>query len=354
MILLSASEVWLDVQRDGGIWRFPTWTRNRLPLHRHPEMSLEVVVEETLLILQESQRDFLLELVDAVPRGHARIWPNCIWPKPHFGQKSEFGQVIFVTAFCQFQCFSVVACCCLLLLVVACCCLLLLVGACLCLLVPVGACWCLLVPVGACWCLLVPVGACWCLLVPVGACWCLLVCVGVCWCVLVCVCGLCGLCVWWVCVWWVCSRFLGLFPGPPSGQPSSWTAQNFALFSLSRHKIHSFLPSLGGSSRWIFVVQDPQMCTFGLSGCRVKPRRLRGQTAIESAGVVINNFAGSNNGSDCFSNTGLPVLARQTLHSSHKLRLLNGTEQIHRNDDCAKVSIVSPSAQKCIENFHLF
>ena len=30
-------------------------------------MSLEVV-EETLLILQENQREFLLELIDAVPR----------------------------------------------------------------------------------------------------------------------------------------------------------------------------------------------------------------------------------------------------------------------------------------------
>ena len=29
MILLSASKVWLSVQRDGGIWSFPTWTRNR-------------------------------------------------------------------------------------------------------------------------------------------------------------------------------------------------------------------------------------------------------------------------------------------------------------------------------------
>ena len=39
----------------------------RLSLHRHPEVSLEVV-EETLLILQESQYYSLLELVDAVPR----------------------------------------------------------------------------------------------------------------------------------------------------------------------------------------------------------------------------------------------------------------------------------------------
>ena len=36
MILLSAIKVWLWVQRDGGIWSFPTWTGNRLSLHRHP------------------------------------------------------------------------------------------------------------------------------------------------------------------------------------------------------------------------------------------------------------------------------------------------------------------------------
>ena len=60
-------EVWLGVQRDGGTWSFPTWTRSRLLLHRHLEMSREVV-EETLLILQESPRDPLLELVDAVSK----------------------------------------------------------------------------------------------------------------------------------------------------------------------------------------------------------------------------------------------------------------------------------------------
>ena len=53
-----------------------------------------------------------------------------------------------------------------------------------------------------------------------------------------------------------------------------------AFFSLSRHKIRSFLPSLGVSSLnfgGVFEGRDPQMCTFGLSGCRVKPRRLRGR-----------------------------------------------------------------------------
>ena len=64
---LSASKVWLLVRRDGCIWSFPTSTRSRLSLHRHPEMSREVV-EETLLILQETQYYSLFELVDAVPR----------------------------------------------------------------------------------------------------------------------------------------------------------------------------------------------------------------------------------------------------------------------------------------------
>ena len=66
---LKSKFVWvvLDTSMYGGIWSFLTWTKNHLSLHRHPEVSLEVV-EETLLILQENRRDFLLELVDAVPR----------------------------------------------------------------------------------------------------------------------------------------------------------------------------------------------------------------------------------------------------------------------------------------------
>ena len=67
MTLLSASKVWLGVQRDGGIWSFLKWTKSRSSVHRQPETNLEVV-EETLLILQESQYYFLLELVDTVPR----------------------------------------------------------------------------------------------------------------------------------------------------------------------------------------------------------------------------------------------------------------------------------------------
>ena len=67
MILLSASEVSLLVQRDGGIRCFLTRTKNHLSLHRHPEMSLEVS-EETILILQENQYYCLLELVDAVSK----------------------------------------------------------------------------------------------------------------------------------------------------------------------------------------------------------------------------------------------------------------------------------------------
>ena len=54
-------------ERDGGFWSFLTWTKSHLSLHQHPEMSCEVV-EETLLILQENQGDFLLELIAAVSR----------------------------------------------------------------------------------------------------------------------------------------------------------------------------------------------------------------------------------------------------------------------------------------------
>ena len=48
MIPLSANNVWLWVQRDDGKWSFLKWFKNIL--HRHPEVSLEVVEVETLLI----------------------------------------------------------------------------------------------------------------------------------------------------------------------------------------------------------------------------------------------------------------------------------------------------------------
>ena len=75
--------------------------------------------------------------------------------------------------------------------------------------------------------------------------------------VVLCVVWCCGVVVLWCCVvWGVCSRFswvrprFGCSPGPLL--PSSRTAQNFALCSLSRH---NFLSSLSwGSSRGILVV----------------------------------------------------------------------------------------------------
>ena len=65
--------------------------------------------------------------------------------------------------------------------------------------------------------------------------------------------------------------------GPPSlDRPSPGPPKISLFFSLSRHKIRSFLPSLGVFSLnfgGVFEGRDPQMCTFGLSGCRVEPRR---------------------------------------------------------------------------------
>ena len=49
-----------------------------------------------------------------------------------------------------------------------------------------------------------------------------------------------------------------------------------AFFSLSRHCFHSFLPLSGVLSLnvgGVFEGRDPEMCTFGLSGCRVKPQQ---------------------------------------------------------------------------------
>ena len=121
--------------------------------------------------------------------------------------------------------------------------------------------WCLLVPV-VCWCLLVPVGACWCLLVPVGACWRLLVVlVGGC-----CLCG--GGCV---------QDFWASHPDPPPpDRPSPGPPKISLFFSCLPPEFSFFLLSLGVFSLnfcGVFEDRDALMCTFGLSGCRVKPQQ---------------------------------------------------------------------------------
>ena len=98
---------------------------------------------------------------------------------------------------------------------------------------------------------------------------------------------LCVVCVAWVLfhcvkvglhVWVLVSRF-GLdrpsWDSPSLDRPSPGLPKISLFFSLSRHKIHSFFPYLGVFSLnfgGVFEGQDPQMCTFGLSGCRVEPR----------------------------------------------------------------------------------
>ena len=65
--------------------------------------------------------------------------------------------------------------------------------------------------------------------------------------------------------------------GPPStGPPLRRTAQNFALFLPFPATVSLFL-CLSGCLLvefwWCFDSRNPEMCTFELSGCRVKPRR---------------------------------------------------------------------------------
>ena len=57
----------------------------------------------------------------------------------------------------------------------------------------------------------------------------------------------------------------------PSGGPPNISR----FFFLSSAPIFALIlsRSLWGSFGGVFDGQDPQMCTFGLSGCRVKPRR---------------------------------------------------------------------------------
>ena len=136
----------------------------------------------------------------------------------------------------------------------------------------------------------------WCVVCGVFICVCVFVCLCVV-CVFVWVCVLCGGCwfhgfrcgvsrvgVSFKVLVWSCS----VPPGPPfprtalpPDRPSPGPPKISLFFSLSRLKIRSFLCSLGVFS-WnfggVFEGREAQMCTFGPSGCRVKPRRARGFT----------------------------------------------------------------------------
>ena len=129
-------------------------------------------------------------------------------------------------------------------------------------------CWCkcLCCCVGVCFavCLLFLVVVCRLLLWFVGCLWLWFV-----WCLL-----LWFVLVVWLLVWTTLRR-------TPLPQTSlRRTAQNFALFfSVSRHQFRSFSLSLCVFSLNFGFCddRDPQMCTYGLSGCGVEPRRLRGR-----------------------------------------------------------------------------
>ena len=80
-VVLEASMYFSGIRNDsslgewsltlGSMWwrymKFPDMDQKSF-LHRHPEVSLEVVEEETLLVLQENLFDFLLELGGPVSR----------------------------------------------------------------------------------------------------------------------------------------------------------------------------------------------------------------------------------------------------------------------------------------------
>ena len=129
----------------------------------------------------------------------------------------------------------------------------------------------------------------------------MLLCVGVCFAVcLLFLVVVCRVLLWSVgcCLWWCLLLFVvvvvvrvggvvvGLDPlapdpfwrTPPPPDPPPRDRPKFrAFFSLSRHQFRFFSLSLcvfslnfGGFCE----DRDPQLCTFGLSGCGVKPRRL--------------------------------------------------------------------------------
>ena len=92
-------------------------------------------------------------------------------------------------------------------------------------------------------------------------------------CVVVCRCGVCSR------FSWVRPRF-GRSPRLPlSRTPLRRTTQNSAFFFPLSPPFSLVLSSLSWGGLlvefwWCLKRRDPQMCTFGLSGCRVKPRRL--------------------------------------------------------------------------------
>ena len=98
------------------------------------------------------------------------------------------------------------------------------------------------------------------LLCVVLCCWCVLLCVVLLFCCCMCVVGV-------VCVLCVLRTPLRRTPLRPKFR---------SFFSLSRHSFYSFLLSCWSFSLkfgGVFEDRDPQMHTFGLSDCRVKPRR---------------------------------------------------------------------------------
>ena len=82
-----------------------------------------------------------------------------------------------------------------------------------------------------------------------------------------------GVACWWllfVCVVGVFKIFGPLSRPPSAGPPFPWTAQNFALLLSPAGKFVLFFSLCVLSLNFgVFEDRDAQMCTFGLSGCRV-------------------------------------------------------------------------------------
>ena len=188
------------------------------------------------------------------PPGHDRLWPNGLWP--------------ILVFLCFGEMFRCCCCCCSCCVVVLCCCFVLLLCCVL---------WCGS-GVVVCCCVVV-----WCGVV----CCCVVVpnpqktpkhCLGeragphLFWVWRCCGCGCCG-CCWFGLPWTTFSRTPPPLDTPPRDHPK---LRSFS--SLSRHRFRSFCVSLGVFSLNFggFEGRNPEMCTFGLSGCRVSGPNLLG------------------------------------------------------------------------------
>ena len=111
-------------------------------------------------------------------------------------------------------------------------------------------------------------------------------------CVVLCVVCCVACCCFYGSCWWCGCWFGHPSAGHPSARHPSARHPSISLFLFPLPSpLRSFCLSLcvfSSNFGGVCEDRDPQMCTFGLSGCRVKPRRLRGRGFTRQLPVLQN------------------------------------------------------------------